>query len=107
MSPRHGKKPGGKTAGKGTKPRTVVRGARGLIPMEIDAAGDQHIAGRLPDSAVADEANDGDEEDEDEDEDEGEGEERDEGPGSMFEGKVDMFDRLWCDLRCFGRVLLL
>lgn len=38
--------------------------------MEIDAAGDQHIAGRLPDSAVADEANDGDEEDEDEDEDE-------------------------------------
>ena len=65
-SPRHGKKPGGKTAGKGTKPRTVVRGARGLIPMEIDSAGDQHIAGRLPDSAVADEAED---EDEDEEED--------------------------------------
>ena len=61
-SPRHGKKPGGKTAGKGTKPRTVVRGARGLIPMEIDAAGDQHVAGRLPDSAV-------DDEDEDEEED--------------------------------------
>ncbi len=63
-SPRHGKKPGGKTAGKGTKPRTVVRGARGLIPMEIDAAGDQHVAGRLPDNAVAD-----DEEDEDDEED--------------------------------------
>ena len=64
-SPRQGKKPGGKTAGKGTKPRTVVRGARGLIPMEIDAAGDQHIAGRLPDSAVRDEKVDEDEEEED------------------------------------------
>ena len=63
-SPRQGKKPGGKTAGKGTKPRTVVRGARGLIPMEIDAAGDQHIAGRLPDSAVGDETIDEDEEEE-------------------------------------------
>ena len=48
----HGKKPGGKTAGKGTKPRTVVRGARGLIPMETDAEGNQHVAGRLPDSAL-------------------------------------------------------
>jgi histone acetyltransferase len=50
---RHGKKPGGKTAGKGTKPRTVVRGVRGLVPMEIDADGGQHVAGRLPESAIA------------------------------------------------------
>lgn len=51
-SPRQGKKPGGKTAGKGTMPRTVVRGARGLVPMEMDAEGNQHVAGHLPDSAV-------------------------------------------------------
>lgn len=61
----HGKKPGGKTAGKGTKPRTVVRGARGLVPMETDAEGNQHVAGRLPDSALEN----GAEEDEDEEED--------------------------------------
>jgi histone acetyltransferase len=61
----HGKKPGGKTAGKGTKPRTVVRGSRGLIPMEIDADGNQHVAGRLPDSAVEGEV----EEEEDDEED--------------------------------------
>ena len=70
VSPRQGKKPaGGKTAGKGTKPRTVVRGARGLVPMETDAAGDQHIAGRLPDNDMAGE-DQGEAEDEDEDEDE-------------------------------------
>ena len=62
-SPQHGKKPGGKTAGKGTKPRTVVRGARGLIPMKIDSAGDQHVAGHLPVSAGG-----GTAEDEEEDE---------------------------------------
>lgn len=60
----HGKKPGGKTAGKGTKPRTVVRGVRGLIPMETDAEGNQHVAGRLPDSAVDGAAEDEDEDDE-------------------------------------------
>ncbi|ORY33986.1 hypothetical protein BCR39DRAFT_518041 [Naematelia encephala] len=60
-----GKKTGGKTAGKGTKPRTVVRGSRGLIPMETDPDGNQHVAGRLPESA---QEGDG-EEDEDEDED--------------------------------------
>jgi len=69
LSPRQGgksgKKPGGKTAGKGTKPRTVVRGVRGLIPMETDAEGNQHVAGRLPDSAIDAAA----EEDEDEEED--------------------------------------
>lgn len=51
-SPRQGKKPaGGKSAGKGTKPRTVVRGVRGLVPMEIEADGSQHPAGDLPESA--------------------------------------------------------
>lgn len=60
-----GKKPGGKTAGKGTgprQPRTVVRGTRGLVPMETDAEGNQHVAGRLPDSAV-----DGNEDEEEDD----------------------------------------
>ena len=68
ISPRkgHGKKPGGKTAGKGTKPRTVVRGARGLIPMETDAKGNQHVAGRLPDSAVGEDDDDEEEEEEEE-----------------------------------------
>lgn len=50
-SPQQGKKPGGKQAGKGTKPRTVVRGARGLIPMETEADGSQHPAGDIPESA--------------------------------------------------------
>jgi len=61
---KHGKKPGGKIGGKGTKPRTVVRGTRGLVPMETDAEGNQHVAGRLPDSAV-----NGNEEEEEEDDD--------------------------------------
>jgi histone acetyltransferase len=65
-SPRHGKKPGGKTAGKGTKPRTVVRGARGLVPMEIEADGSQHPAGDLPESAKVD---GGEQEGEDDEED--------------------------------------
>lgn len=63
-SPRHGKKPGGKTGGKGTKPRTVVRGVRGLVPMEIEADGSQHPAGNLPESAKAT-GQDGEEDDED------------------------------------------
>ncbi|WVQ99466.1 hypothetical protein IAU59_006601 [Kwoniella sp. CBS 9459] len=49
---KHGKKKPGKTAGKGREPRTVVRGAHGLIPMETDADGNQHVAGNLPDSAL-------------------------------------------------------
>ena len=60
-----GKKPGGKTAGKGTKPRTVVRGVRGLVPMETDAEGNQHVAGRLPDSAIDAAAEDDEDEEED------------------------------------------
>lgn len=64
-SPRHGKKPAGKSAGKGTKPRTVVRGTRGLIPMETEADGSQHPAGDLPESAKP--GGQGDEEDEDDD----------------------------------------
>ena len=48
------KKSGKTTGGKGTKPRTVVRGTRGLIPMETDADGNVHVGGRLPDSAMAD-----------------------------------------------------
>ena len=64
-SPRQGKKPGGKTAGKGTKPRTVVRGVRGLVPMEIEPDGSQHPAGDLPESAKP--PGQGAEEDEDED----------------------------------------
>ncbi|OCF40322.1 histone acetyltransferase [Kwoniella heveanensis CBS 569] len=51
---KHGKKKPGKTAGKGREPRTVVRGAHGLIPMETDADGNQHVAGNLPDSALPD-----------------------------------------------------
>lgn len=72
-SPRHGKKPGGKSAGKGTKPRTVVRGVRGLVPMEIEADGSQHPAGDLPESAkpkaVAQKGVDQKDEEADEDED--------------------------------------
>ncbi|KAK8864466.1 hypothetical protein IAR55_001715 [Kwoniella newhampshirensis] len=70
--PKHGKKKPGKTAGKGTKPRTVVRGARGLVPMETDADGNQHVAGHLPVSAGGEgkEAGADDEEEEDEDEEE-------------------------------------
>ena len=70
-SPRkaHGKRPG-KTSTKGTKPRTVVRGSRGLVPMEIDAEGNQHVGGRLPDSA-ADGPEDQDGADEEEQEEEG------------------------------------
>ena len=47
------KKSGKTTAGKGTKPRTVVRGTRGLVPMETDADGNLHVGGNLPDSAIA------------------------------------------------------
>lgn len=67
-SPRHGKKPGGKTAGKGTKPRTVVRGMRGLVPMEIEADGNQHPAGDLPESAKAEPGKEGAGDDDDEEE---------------------------------------
>ena len=49
------KKSGKTTAGKGTKPRTVVRGTRGLVPMETDADGNVHVGGNLPDSAMGDE----------------------------------------------------
>lgn len=66
-SPRHGKKPGGKSAGKGTKPRTVVRGARGLVPMEVEADGSQHPAGDLPESAKVDGGEQAEEEDEEDD----------------------------------------
>lgn len=69
-----GKKPGGsKKAQKGQKgvqdrkPRTVVRVAGGIVPMEIDADGNQHRAGRLPDSAVGGETAENDEEAEEED----------------------------------------
>jgi histone acetyltransferase len=65
-SPRHGKKPGGKSAGKGTKPRTVVRGMRGLVPMEIEADGNQHPAGDLPESAKAEPRDEGAGDDDDE-----------------------------------------
>ncbi|WWD17233.1 hypothetical protein CI109_101671 [Kwoniella shandongensis] len=69
--PKHGKKKPGKTAGKGTKPRTVVRGARGLVPMETDADGNQHVAGHLPVSAGGEgkEAGGADDEEEEEEED--------------------------------------
>jgi histone acetyltransferase len=68
-SPRHGKKPGGKSAGKGTKPRTVVRGVRGLVPMEVEPDGNQHPAGELPESVKAGEGGEegGEEDDEDDD----------------------------------------
>jgi len=66
-SPRHGKKPGGKSAGKGTKPRTVVRGMRGLVPMEVEADGNQHPAGDLPESAKAEDGGEGLDDDEEED----------------------------------------
>jgi histone acetyltransferase len=65
-SPRHGKKPGGKSAGKGTKPRTVVRGMRGLVPMEVEADGNQHPAGDLPESAKAEPGEEGVGDDDDE-----------------------------------------
>lgn len=69
-SPRQGKKPGKGPAptgaGKGTKPRTVVRGTRGLVPMETEADGDQHEAGQLPESAKADGEEIGAEEEEEE-----------------------------------------
>jgi histone acetyltransferase len=68
-SPRHGKKPGGKTAGKGTKPRTVIRGARGLVSMEVEPDGSQHPAGNLPDSAKAGLGQGGEEGEGDEDDD--------------------------------------
>jgi histone acetyltransferase len=50
---RSGKKPGGKTAGKGTKPRTIVRGTRGLVPLEVDAEGNTHKGGHLPNNDLA------------------------------------------------------
>jgi histone acetyltransferase len=67
---RHGKKPGGKSAGKGTKPRTVVRGVRGLVPMEVDKDGNQHVGGRLPESAIAEDGGEAVVIDDDEDEEE-------------------------------------
>lgn len=63
----HGKKPtGGKTSGKDRMPRTVVRGARGLVAMETEADGSQHPGGHLPDSAARANGEEGaEEEDED------------------------------------------
>lgn len=66
LSPKHGKRPS-KASGKGTKPRTVVRGSRGLVPMETDADGNQHPAGHLPDSAQGNEEAIPEEEDDEED----------------------------------------
>lgn len=54
-SPQTGKRPG-KTSGKERMPRTVVRGARGLVAMETEPDGTQHPGGHLPDSV-----NEGDE----------------------------------------------
>ncbi|WVQ80803.1 hypothetical protein IAT38_002909 [Cryptococcus sp. DSM 104549] len=64
---KHGKKKPGKAAMKGTKPRTVVRGAAGFIPMATDADGNQHVAGHLPLSAGGQAGEGVDEEDEEED----------------------------------------
>jgi histone acetyltransferase len=55
MSPKHGKKPSGKTTSRKERmPRTVVRSARGLVPMETDADGTQHVGGQLPDTVLQD-----------------------------------------------------
>ncbi|WVW84008.1 hypothetical protein I302_106034 [Kwoniella bestiolae CBS 10118] len=59
---KHGKKKPGKTGGKGREPRTVVRGTHGIVSMETDADGNQHVAG-------VDEKKDEDDEDEDDEED--------------------------------------
>ena len=61
-----GKTRGGKTAAKGTKPRTVVRGQRGLVPMETDHEGNQHVAGNLPDQVLEQDGTEGTEDEEDE-----------------------------------------
>ncbi|ODN94203.1 histone acetyltransferase [Cryptococcus wingfieldii CBS 7118] len=66
--PKHGKKKSGKSAVKGTKPRTVVRGAQGYIPMATDPDGNQHVAGHLPISAGGQDQEMEDEEEEDEEE---------------------------------------
>ncbi|WWD03055.1 hypothetical protein V865_001099 [Kwoniella europaea PYCC6329] len=60
---KHGKKKPGKTAGKGREPRTVVRGTHGIVSMETDADGNQHVAGK-PDQEKNEE---GEEEDDEED----------------------------------------
>ncbi|WWC62045.1 uncharacterized protein I303_104633 [Kwoniella dejecticola CBS 10117] len=60
---KHGKKKPGKTAGKGREPRTVVRGTHGIVSMETDADGNQHVAG----VDQSKKAGDDDEEDDDED----------------------------------------
>ncbi|WVO16140.1 hypothetical protein L204_103809 [Cryptococcus depauperatus] len=65
--PKLGKKQPSKGATKGTKPRTVVRGANGFIPMETDPDGNQHVSGHLPLSAGVGTGEDGEEEDEGED----------------------------------------
>lgn len=70
-SAKKGKKPSGKTTGRKERmPRTVVRSARGLVPMETEADGTQHVGGNLPDTVLQDgQAVEGEvEEDEEEDE---------------------------------------
>lgn len=52
---KHGKKPSGKTSGKKERmPRTVVRSARGLVPMETEPDGSQHVGGHLPETVAQD-----------------------------------------------------
>lgn len=55
ISAKKGKKPSGKTTGRKERmPRTVVRSARGLVPMETEADGTQHVGGQLPDTVLQD-----------------------------------------------------
>ncbi|WWC89250.1 uncharacterized protein L201_004170 [Kwoniella dendrophila CBS 6074] len=58
---KHGKKKPGKVPGKGREPRTVVRGQHGIVSMETDADGNQHLAGQ-PDELKPSEEDDGEEE---------------------------------------------
>ncbi|WRT66439.1 uncharacterized protein IL334_003396 [Kwoniella shivajii] len=60
---KHGKKKPGKAPSKGREPRTVVRGAHGIVSMETDADGNQHVAGK-PDVSKSNEEQENDEEDE-------------------------------------------
>jgi histone acetyltransferase len=54
-SAQKGKKPSGKTTGrKARMPQTVVRSARGLVPMETEADGTQHVGGQLPETVLQD-----------------------------------------------------
>jgi histone acetyltransferase len=54
-SPKQGKKPSGKTTGRKERmPRTLVRSTRGLIPMETESDGTQHVGGQLPDTVALD-----------------------------------------------------